>query len=94
MWKIGNIEINGRVMLAPMAGVTSLGYREFMQPFGVAVNVTEMVSDMGLIYGNEETSEYISDSTGWFSVKNLAVNEDLLQYPTHLGFVGPDGSVD
>ncbi len=43
---------------------------------------------------NASTNEYISDSTGWFSVKNLAVNEDLLQYPTHLGFKGPDGSMD
>lgn len=62
MWKIGNIEINGRVVLAPMAGITSLGYRQFMQSFGVAVNVTEMVSDMGLIYGNKETSGYIAFS--------------------------------
>lgn len=62
MWKIGDIEINGKVVLAPMAGITSLGYREFMQSFSVAVNVTEMVSDMGLIYGNKETSEYIAFS--------------------------------
>lgn len=62
MWKIGDIEINSKVVLAPMAGITSRGYREFMVPFGVGVNVTEMVSDMGLIYGNRETSEYISFS--------------------------------
>lgn len=62
MWKIGNIEIESKVVLAPMAGITSTGYREFMVPFGVGVNVTEMVSDMGLIYGNRETSEYISFS--------------------------------
>lgn len=43
---------------------------------------------------NPETGDYIADSTAWFSIENLAVNEDLLQYPTHLGFVGPDGSVD
>ena len=60
MWKIGNIEINSKVVLAPMAGITSLGYREFMASFGVDVTVTEMVSDMGLIYGNRETSEYIA----------------------------------
>ena len=60
MWKIGDIEISGKVMLAPMAGVTSFGYRKFMEKFGVGVTVTEMVSDMGLIYGNKETSEYIN----------------------------------
>lgn len=59
MLKIGNLEIKGKVMLAPMAGITSSGYRDFMIPFGVDICVTEMVSDMGLIYGNDETSNYI-----------------------------------
>ena len=59
MWKIGNIEIDGVVVLGPMAGVTSSGYRDFMKPFGVAVSVSEMVSDMGLIYDNENTNKYV-----------------------------------
>ena len=59
MFKIGNVEINGKVVLAPMAGVTSLAYRNFMKPFGVALTVTEMVSDCGLIYDNKKTIEYI-----------------------------------
>ena len=57
--KLGNLEIKGRVILAPMAGVTSLGYRNFMRQFNPAIFVTEMVSDMGLIYGNKETLSYI-----------------------------------
>ena len=60
MFKLGDFEIKGKVMLAPMAGVTSSGYREYMVPFGVDLCVTEMVSDMGLIYGNDETSRYIT----------------------------------
>ncbi len=59
MFKIGNVEIKGKVVLAPMAGVTSLAYRNFMKPFGVALTVTEMVSDCGLIYDNGRTLEYI-----------------------------------
>lgn len=59
MFKIGNVEINGKVVLAPMAGVTSLGYRNFMKPFGVALTVTEMVSDCGLIYDNQKTIDYL-----------------------------------
>ena len=59
MWKIGNIEIDGVVVLGPMAGITSYGYRDFMKPFGVAVSVTEMVSDMGLFYDNDKTNEYV-----------------------------------
>ena len=59
MWKIGNIDIDGVVVLGPMAGITSSGYRDFMKPFGVAVSVSEMVSDMGLIYDNENTNKYV-----------------------------------
>ena len=59
MFKIGNVEINGKVVLAPMAGYTSLAYRKFMKKFGVALTVTEMVSDCGLIYDNKKTIEYL-----------------------------------
>ncbi len=59
MWKIGNIEINGKVVLAPMAGFTSSGYRRFMKQFGVSLSYTEMVSDHGLIYENKETYTYL-----------------------------------
>ena len=59
MWKLGNLEIKGKVILAPMAGFTSSGYRRFMKKFGVDVSYSEMVSDMGLIYGNKETFTYL-----------------------------------
>lgn len=59
MFKVGDIEINNPVVLAPMAGITSFGYRKFMSSFGVGYVVTEMISDMGLIYGNKETKSYL-----------------------------------
>lgn len=59
MFKIGNITIDSKVVLAPMAGVTSLAYRNFMEPFGVGLTVTEMVSDCGLIYENKKTLDYL-----------------------------------
>ncbi len=59
MYKIGNVEIKSKVILAPMAGVTSLAYRNFMKPFGVGLTVTEMVSDCGLIYENKKTLDYV-----------------------------------
>lgn len=62
MFKIGNVEIKTKVVLAPMAGVTSLAYRDFMKPFGVGLTVTEMVSDCGLIYENKKTLDYIKTS--------------------------------
>lgn len=60
MFKIGKFEIKNKVLLAPMAGITSFGYRKFMSQFGPGLCVTEMVSDMGLIYGNKETKGYIT----------------------------------
>jgi len=62
MWKIGDVEINSKVVLAPMAGVTSFAYRNFMKQFGVGLCVTEMVSDCGLIYGNQKTLDYLKTS--------------------------------
>lgn len=59
MFKIGNVKIDGKVVLAPMAGYTSLAYRKFMKKFGVALTVTEMISDCGLIYDNKKTIEYL-----------------------------------
>ena len=59
MWKLGNYEIKGKVVLAPMAGITSEGYRKYLNSFGVDICVTEMVSDMGLIYQNKETEGYV-----------------------------------
>ena len=68
MYKIGNLEINSKVFLAPMAGITFDSYRRFMANFGYGVAVTEMVSDMGLIYGNEETNVYVTYEKGKYPV--------------------------
>lgn len=62
MWKIKDITIDSEVVLAPMAGVSFLAYRDFMKPFGVGLSVSEMVSDCGLIYNNQTTLEYIKTS--------------------------------
>ena len=59
MWKLGKFDIKGKVVLAPMAGYTSEGYRKYLNSFGVDICVTEMVSDMGLIYQNKETESYV-----------------------------------
>lgn len=57
---INNKKIEGKVILAPMAGITSSGYRKFMSKFGISLLYTEMISDMGLIYGNQETLDYLN----------------------------------
>ena len=48
--KIGNLEIRGDLVLAPMAGVTDLAFRTICAELGATVTVTEMVSSRALIY--------------------------------------------
>jgi nifR3 family TIM-barrel protein len=62
MLKIKDIELANPVVLGPMAGVTTLAYRDFMKPFGVALSYSEMISDCGLVYGNKTTLDYSKTS--------------------------------
>ncbi len=60
MWSFGNIAVKGRVVLGPMAGITTLAYRTFMCRFGVDLFYTEMVSDCGIIYDSKNTKKYLA----------------------------------
>ena len=55
MVKIGNIELNGRMVLAPMAGVTDAGFRQICREAGAALTCTEMVSAKALVYQDQKT---------------------------------------
>lgn len=55
-WKIGNVEIPGRLVLAPMAGVTDLPYRSLCKEQGADLIYTEMVSAKGIFYGSKNTA--------------------------------------
>ena len=59
---IGNVEIKGKVVLGPMAGVTTVAYRDFMKPFGVGLSYSEMISDCGIAFGNKRTFDYLETS--------------------------------
>ena len=53
--RIGNIELDSPVALAPMAGISDLPYRVICRNFGCGLTVSEMVSAKGLLYKNEKT---------------------------------------
>ncbi len=55
--KIGNIEIDGKLILAPMAGYTNKVYRKLCHDYGANLTVSEMISDKGLLYENDKTWE-------------------------------------
>ena len=54
--KIGNVELGGRLILAPMAGVTDAAFRHVCRTLGAAMTVTEMVSAKALCYGDQKTA--------------------------------------
>ncbi|MFQ9951519.1 MAG: tRNA dihydrouridine synthase [Clostridium sp.] len=53
--KIGNQIIKGRAVLAPMAGVTDLPFRQLCASFGAAYVVTEMVSAKALSFSDRKS---------------------------------------
>ena len=53
--KLGDLEITGHTILAPMAGVTDWAYRTVCAELGAAVTVTEMVSSRALVYQDKKS---------------------------------------
>jgi len=54
-WKIGDVIIPNRVVLAPMAGVSNMAFRMIAKKFGAGLVVMEMISDKGIQYRNQKT---------------------------------------
>ncbi len=57
--QIGNIQLQGFCVLAPMAGVSDVVCRVLSRRMGAAMVTTEMVSSRGLHYRNEKTAELL-----------------------------------
>ena len=53
--KIGSVELNTRLALGPMAGVTDLAFRTVCRELSGCYTVTEMVSAKALCYGDKKT---------------------------------------
>lgn len=54
--KIGNVEIENNVFLAPMAGITDRAFRLVCEEFGPGLVCTEMISSKGLFYNDKKTN--------------------------------------
>ena len=63
MWKIGNVEIDNKVVLAPMAGVCNSAFRRIVKEMGCGLIYAEMVSDKAIFYNNQKTIDmlYMTD---------------------------------
>ncbi len=58
-WKIGDVEIDNQVVLAPMAGICDSPFRTIAKSMGCGLVETEMVSDRGIIYDNTRTQDML-----------------------------------
>lgn len=58
--KIGNVELNNNILLAPMAGITDLPFRLMCEKFNPGLVCTEMISAKALFYGDEKTKKLLN----------------------------------
>lgn len=58
--KIGNVEIQNNIFLAPMAGITDLPFRILCKEHGAGLVYTEMVSSKGIFYDDSKTKRLMS----------------------------------
>lgn len=56
---IGNVKLNNRFFLAPLAGVSNLPFRLINKQFGCALVYTEMISAQGLLRRGRKTLELL-----------------------------------
>lgn len=61
--KIGNVELENNILLAPMAGITDKPFRILCEKYGAGLVCTEMVSSKGLYY-NDDKTKLLLDTEG------------------------------
>lgn len=75
-WKIGNVEIENQLVLAPMAGITNEAFRSICKEMGAGLVVCEMISDKALSFHNAKT------------IKMTGVNQN--EHPLSMQIFGAD----
>src|SRR6201994_2525367 len=58
-WTLGGVDIPGRLVLAPMAGVSVQALRRQGRRYGAGLVCSEMVSVAGIQHKNERTMDYL-----------------------------------
>ena len=59
---IGNLSLDGMLILAPMAGFTDVSFRCLCKRFGASLTVSEMISAKGVFYGDRKTGQLAASS--------------------------------
>ena len=53
--KIGDVELENNIILAPMAGITDLPFRIMCKNYGAGLTFTEMASAKAIYYQDKKT---------------------------------------
>lgn len=80
MFKIGNIQIDNPIVVAPMAGVSNSAFRTIVKQFGAGLVVCEMISDKGIQFRNEKTLSmlHIAENEYPLSIQIMGGNRETL----------------
>lgn len=79
-FQIGDIVMDNRVVLAPMAGVCNSAFRLTVKEFGAGLVYAEMISDKALIYRNRKTIDmlYIDERENPLSLQIFGGEKETL----------------
>lgn len=92
--KIGNVELQHNIVLAPMAGITNEAFRITCRRFGAALVYSEMISDKGLLYQNERTLKMITTNPEEHPVAIQLFGGDLESLVQAAEFVDKNSDAD
>lgn len=79
-WYIGDVKIDNRVVVAPMAGISNAAFRVTVKEAGAGLVVCEMISDKGIHYRNQKTLDmlYMEESEHPLSLQIFGGDKDTL----------------
>ncbi len=78
--QIGDLVLKVPIVLAPMAGVTDLPYRNIVRKMGCELVYSEMVSSRGLVYGSEKTFDLMefSSEDGYMAIQLFGDEPEIM----------------
>ena len=69
---IGTVRVDGRFIMAPMAGVTDRAFRQICRERGAALTVSEMISTRALLFQDKKTRQLLqlasNEVPGWIQI--------------------------
>lgn len=94
-WKIGNVEIENQLVLAPMAGITNESFRSICKEMGAGLVVCEMISDKALSFHNAKTIKMtgVSQNEHPLSMQIFGADKETLVYAAKWIYENTDADI-